>query len=163
MLKTICEKCQESTGIIRFPSLIIWRVMYHLFPVGDKQFEEPHKYHMWRFKPFSHNGTLKELANGKVLLENWFQTLKFQTTRWRVPQNIQRSLPKKTHIQLELDHTAVWYMQGVKSKPKPLNYYPSFDEIFQELARQSNTKLLIQARAKGTDHPIEEPLTDQEK
>ena len=29
MLKTICEKCQESTGIIRFPSLIIWIAMYH--------------------------------------------------------------------------------------------------------------------------------------
>ena len=72
MLKTICEKCQESAGIIRFPSLIIWIAMYHLRPVGDKQFLEPCKYHMWCFKPFSQNGTLKELANGKVLLENWF-------------------------------------------------------------------------------------------
>ena len=36
MLKNICEKFQESSGIIRFPSLIIWIVMYHLCPVGDK-------------------------------------------------------------------------------------------------------------------------------
>ena len=92
--------------------------MYHLCPVGDKQFQEPCKYHMWRFKPFSHNGTLKELENGKVLLENCFQTLKVQTTRWRVPQNIRRSLPKTTHIQLELDHIAVWHMQGAKEKLK---------------------------------------------
>ena len=114
MIKTICEKCQDSTGIIRFPSLIIWIAMYHLCPVGDKQCQEPRKYHMWRFKPFSHNGMLKELENGKVMLENWFQNLKLQTTRWRVPQNIRRSLPKISHIQLEIDHTAVWYMQGQK-------------------------------------------------
>ena len=54
-------------------------------------------------------------------------------------------------------------MQEVKAKEKPLDYYPSVDEIFQELARQSNTKLSILARAKETNHPIEEPLTDQEK
>ena len=84
--------------------------MYHLCPVGDKQFQEPTKFHMWRFKPFAQTGALKELANGKVLLENWFQNLKIQTTRWRVPQNIQRSLSKIAHIQLELDHTTVWYM-----------------------------------------------------
>ena len=76
ILKNICEKCQELTRIIRFPSLIIWIAMYHLCPFRDKQFLEPCTYHMWHFKPFSHNRTLKELANGKVLLENWFQTLK---------------------------------------------------------------------------------------
>ena len=36
MLKGICEKCQESGRIIRFPSLIIWIVMYYLCPVEDK-------------------------------------------------------------------------------------------------------------------------------
>ena len=88
MLKGISEKCQESGGIIRFPSLIIWIVMYYLCPVGDKQFQEPTRFHMWRFKPFTQTRTLKELENGKVLFENWFQQLKIQTTRWRVPQNI---------------------------------------------------------------------------
>ena len=73
MLKGICEKCQESGGIIRFPSLMLWIVMYSLCPVGDKQFQEPKKFHKWRFKSFSQNGTMKELAKGKVLLENWFQ------------------------------------------------------------------------------------------
>ena len=53
MLKCICEKCQELGGIIRFLSLIIWIVMYYLCPVGDKQFQEPTKFHMWRFKPFA--------------------------------------------------------------------------------------------------------------
>ena len=75
MLNTICEKCLESTGIIRIPSLIIWIAMYHLCPVRDKQFQEPGKYHMWRFKPFSQNGTLKELVKwksnaGKLVLDS---------------------------------------------------------------------------------------------
>ena len=67
MLKGICEKCQESGGTIRFPSIIIWIFMYSLCPVEDKKFQEPTKFHMWRFKPFSQNGTMKELAKGKVL------------------------------------------------------------------------------------------------
>ena len=36
MLKGICEKCQDPGGIIRFPSLMIWIVMYSLCPVKDK-------------------------------------------------------------------------------------------------------------------------------
>ena len=70
MLKGICEKFQESRRIIRFLSLIIWIVMYYLCPVEDKQFQEPEKFYMWRFKSFPQTGTLKELENGKVLLEN---------------------------------------------------------------------------------------------
>ena len=118
---------------------------------------------MWRFKPFAQIGTMKELAKGKVLLENWFQHLKIQTTRWRVPQNIRRSLPKTAHIQLELGHTMIWYMQGAKAKAKTLNYYPTVEEIFRELAQQSGTKLSIPAKAKETNLAIEEPLTNQEQ
>ena len=88
MLKGICEKFQDSGGIIRFPSLMTWIVMYYLCPIGDKQFQEPTKFHMWRFKPFAQTGTMQELEKGKVLLENWFQQLKIQMTKWRVPQNI---------------------------------------------------------------------------
>ena len=32
MVKTICERCQEMGGIIKFPSLILWIVMYHIYP-----------------------------------------------------------------------------------------------------------------------------------
>ena len=70
MIKNICNKCQETRGIIKFPSLILWIVMFSIFPKGDKKFQEPTRFHMCRFKPFSQNGTMKELANGKVLLEN---------------------------------------------------------------------------------------------
>ena len=37
IIKTICEKCQEMGGIIGFPSLILWIVMYSIFPKGDKK------------------------------------------------------------------------------------------------------------------------------
>ena len=43
MVKTICERCQETGGIIRFPSLILWIVMFYIFPEGDKPFQEPKK------------------------------------------------------------------------------------------------------------------------
>ena len=68
MVKTICERCQETGGIIRFPSLILWIVMYHIFPEGNPTFQESTRFHMWRFKPFSQKGTLKELEDEKVLL-----------------------------------------------------------------------------------------------
>ena len=135
MVKTICERCQETGGIIKFPSLILWIVMYHICPEGSPVFHEPSRFNMYRFKPFSQKGTLHELEQGKVFLENWFQQLKVHTTRWRVPQNIQQNLPANSHIQLELDHTLVWYMQGEDPKAKALDYYPSVDQIFRELSR----------------------------
>ena len=73
---------------------------------------------------------------------------------------MQRSLLKIAHIQLELDHTAVWYMQGAKEKVKPLDYYPIVKDIFQELAQQSNKKFSIPAKAKEVNLTIEEPMTD---
>ena len=85
MVKTICERCQEMGGIIKFPSLILWIIMYQICLEGSPVFQEPSKFNMWRFKPFSKKGTLHELERRKVLLENWFQQLKFRTTRWRVP------------------------------------------------------------------------------
>ena len=89
MVKTICERCQEIAGIIKFPSLILWIVMYHICLEGSPVFRELLKLDMWIFKPFSHKGTLHELEHGKVLLETWFQQLKVCMTRWRVPQNIE--------------------------------------------------------------------------
>ena len=82
---------------------------------------------------------------------------------WRVPQNVQRSLPSTTHIQLRLDHTSVWYLQGVGGASRELKFYPSVEDIFGDLTRQSNTKLDIPPIANKVDQPIVEPLTDQEK
>ena len=38
MIKTICERCQNTGGIIKFPSLILWIVMYHICPEGSLVF-----------------------------------------------------------------------------------------------------------------------------
>ena len=72
MVKTICERCQEVGGIFKFPSLILWIVMYHFCPEGSPVFREPTRFDMHRFKTFSQKGTLHELAQGKVFLETWF-------------------------------------------------------------------------------------------
>ena len=54
-------------------------------------------------------------------------------------------------------------MQGAKEKENTLDYYPTVEEIFRELARQSGMKLTIPTRAKEGTLAIEEPLTNQEK
>ena len=54
-------------------------------------------------------------------------------------------------------------MQGEKATMKPLDYYPTVEDIFRELAWQSNTKISIPAKSKEINQPIEEPLTNQEK
>ena len=84
-------------------------------------------------------------------------------TRRRVPQNIRRNLPAKSHIQLEIDHTAVWYMQGEDPKATALDYYPTADQVFRELTRQVKTKIPVPEADKQVDFSIKEPFTDQEK
>ena len=54
-------------------------------------------------------------------------------------------------------------MQGDDSNAKALDYYPSVNQIFQELSRQAKTKVPVPAAAKTIDFSIKEPLTDQEK
>ena len=77
-----------------------------------------------------------------------------------MPQNIRRNLPADSHIQLELDHTSVWYMQGQDPKAQDLDYYPTVEQIFRELTRQAGTKVPILDAAKQVDFFIIEPLTD---
>ena len=80
-----------------------------------------------------------------------------------MPQNIRRNLPAQSHIQLALDHTAVWYMQGQDPKAQDLDYCPTVDQIFHELTRQAKTKIPVLEATKQVDFSIIEPLTDQEK
>ena len=128
--------------------------MYHIFLEGSPIFQEQSIFDMYRFKPFSQKGTPHELEQGKVFLENWFQQLKVRTTRWRVPQNIRRNLPANSHIQLEIDHTSVWYMQGDNSNAKALDYSPSIDQIFQELSKFDMWRFRPFSQ-KGTLHELE--------
>ena len=48
--------------------------------------------------------------------------------------------PYNTHP-TGLDHTAVWNKQGSTTKAKPLNYYPTVEEIFTKLERQTKTDI----------------------
>ena len=104
-----------------------------------------------------------EQEERKVFLEHWFQNLKIRTARWMVPQNIRRCLPPIAHIKLELDHTAVWHDQSSTAKTKPIDYYPTVEDIFTELARQTKTDIPILKVAKENNRVIIEPLTNQEK
>ena len=88
LVKNICIKCQQEGTTIIFVSLIIWTAMYYIRPIGDPQFLEPTRFHMWNFKPFSIVENSQEIEVAKVLLNNWFQILKIKTSRWRVPQII---------------------------------------------------------------------------
>ena len=72
-------------------------------------------------------------------------------------------MPPIAHIQLELDHTAIWHKQRSTAKEKPLDYYPTIEEIFIELARQTKTNIPIPKATKENNQAIIEPLTDQEK
>ena len=51
-------------------------------------------------------------------------------------------------------------MQGDNSNAKALDYYPSVDQIFQELSQQAKKKIPVLAVAKQIKFSIEEPLTD---
>ena len=46
-------------------------------------------------------------------------------------------------------------MHGEKEKANPLDYYPIVEEIFCELAQQSNPKLSIPTKAKEVNLAIE--------
>ena len=54
-------------------------------------------------------------------------------------------------------------MHGFTWKAEPLKIYPSVEEIFVEVARQSNTKISIPVISKNIEQHIFKPLTNQEK
>ena len=60
--------------------------------------------------------------------------------------------PPTTHIQLEFDHTVVWHKKGLTAKEKTLDYYPTVEEIFTEMATQSKTGITIPGAAKESNH-----------
>ena len=93
----------------------------------------------------------------------WLQEVKLACHKWRVPQNIRWELPSTYHIEFGLDHTKLWYVDGQEAKPTNLPFYPMVDEIFSEMARQSNTINPVppEAREKCTNLLI--PLMDGEK
>ena len=64
---------------------------------------------------------------------------------------------------MELDHTTVWYSQDLTTSAEPLEYYPTVEEIFDELSQQSKTNIIIPVGTREINFSIVEPLTDQEE
>ena len=62
--------------------------MYHLRPVGDKDFTAQKEPIMWNFKSFSLNGFRLGAGATQIWLDTWFHALKIKNTRWKVPQNV---------------------------------------------------------------------------
>ena len=52
-------------------------------------------------------------------------------------------------------------MQGEDPKAAVLDYYPTAEQIFQELTRQVKTNIPVLVAAKQVDFSVTEPLTDQ--
>ena len=52
------------------------------------------------------------IPSPKQIFTMWLQEVKSACHKWRVPQNIRQALPLTFHIELELDHTKLWYVNG---------------------------------------------------
>ena len=88
---------------------------------------------------------------------------KISLHKWRVPQNIWWELPPTCHIELGIDHTNLWDVDGQAAELADLPFYLTVEEIFNELTRQSNTLYPIPLEAKEKKTNILIPLTDGEK
>ena len=93
----------------------------------------------------------------------WLLQVKFACHKWRVPQNIHRALPLTCHIELGLDYTKLWYVDSQAAELVDLPNYPSVEQIFAELTRQSRTITPIPSLAKEIQVNLLLPLTNGEK
>ena len=136
--------------------------MSKIFLVGQPEFTSLSTPTMYNYSFFKIKETILGILRPKQIFTMWLQEVISPCHKWRVPQNIQRALPPTCHIELGLDHTKIWYVDGQAAEPTDLPFYPTVDEIFNELPRQSNTIYPIphEAREKQTNLLI--PLTDGE-
>ena len=94
---------------------------------------------MYNYSCFKIKAKTMGIPSPRQIVTIWLQEVKSTYHKWRVPQNIWWALPLTFHIELGLDHSKVWYVNGQATKPTDLPFYPTIDEIFNELAKQSNT------------------------
>lgn len=91
------------------------------------------------------------------------QEVKSACHKWGVPQNIRRALPPTFHIELGIDHTKLWYVGGQEAESTNLPFYPMVNEIFNELAWQSNMLNPIPPEAREIYTDLLIPVTNGEK
>ena len=102
------------------------------------------------------------IPSPKHIFTMWMQEVTSTYHKWRVPQNIHRVLPPTYHIELGLDHTKLWYADSQATESTDLPFYPTVNEIFNELARQCNTLNPIPPEAREKHIDLSITLTDGE-
>lgn len=163
LVKSNCEKCQEQGTPIIFCSLLIWIEMSRMSPVGHPDITNLSGPSMYNYSCFKIKAKDKGEPSPKEMFAMWLQQIKSAFHKWRVPQNIHRSLPPTCHIKLGLDYTKLWYVDGHAVEPVELTYYPMVDQIFGELTQQSNTITPIPTEAREIQVDLLFPLIDGEK
>ena len=74
-----------------------------------------------------------------------------------------RKLIKLHTQQLGRDHTKFWYVDGKAANSVDLLFYPTVEELFNEITRYSNTIYPIPPTSKAKQTDILIPLTNEEK
>ena len=163
LIKSNCERCQEQGSPIRFCSLLIWITMSKISPIGRSEFTNLSRPSMYNYTCFKIKSKIKGDPSPKEIFSMWLLQVKSACHNWRVPQNIHRDLPSTCHIELGLDYTKLWYTDDQAAEPVDLPYYPSVEQIFGELSRQSWTVTPICSLAKEIQVDLLLLVTDGEK
>lgn len=155
--------CQDNGTSIRFPSLLIWLAITDITPVREAEFMAIGQSFMFNFRSFLVNNPKKHMDKAKMLFEQWFQNLKVKCGRWRVAQNVQRSLPSGAYIDLQLDYTRVWSGVDEVGTASDLDYIPLVAEIYAELSSQTGCQIQPPSVALATCEQLSIPLTEEKK
>jgi len=137
--------------------------MTNVTPVGETQFTATGQPFMLNFRSFSMNSPKPMLERSKILFELWFQNLKIKCRKWRVTQNVHRSLPGSAYVDLQLDHTRVWSGGEKSEDAADLDYIPTIVDIYADLSRQIGRAMQPPAVAFTRCEQLSIPLTDAEK
>ena len=112
LVKLNCEKCQEQGTPIKFCSLLIWIAVSRMSPVGRPKFTNLSGPSMYNYTCFKIKTKVKGDPSQKEMFAMWLQQIKLACHKWCVPQDIHRALPSTFHIELGLDYTKLWYVDG---------------------------------------------------
>ena len=137
--------------------------MSKISPIGRPEFTNLSGPSMYNYTCFKINSKIKGDPSPKEIFSMWLLQVKSAYHKWRVPQNIRWALPPTCHIELGLDYTKLWYVDGQATKSVNLPYFPSVEQIFGELSQQSKTITPIPSLAKEIQVDLLLPLTDDEK
>ena len=135
LVKTNCEKWKEQGTLIRFCSLLIWIATLKISPIGCPEFTRLLAPTIYNYACFKIRAKSLAIPSPKQTFTIWLQEVKSACHKWRVPQNIRQALPPNCHIELGLDYTKLWYVDDQAAEPTNLPFYPTVDEIFNELAQ----------------------------